>query len=365
MKKILLTLGLAILMFAGVNAQFARKQMTIPRATGDIIIDGQDNDADWGKATEISNTEFWKYDPSIGDWGDFGPADGMPDEADFKVTYKVLNKAEGIYFFVKVNDNDLNIFNGNPDQSENFWEYDDLELYLHFQNQKLDSSLISDASTTSTTFRIFYNIGNDESKPLTSVVCGGDNDGYEPIEDAATKIIQCVGAEVSGGYVVEMYVPFKIWENTLLADGSNVPYQSIDSLGFELSILDVDSDDSKPDQILAWNEDSSYDKLVPWYPNYLGRIDFSEYAIGVEDEISNNNLLNCYPNPVSGNILNIESKNMQSVNISNIIGQQFVNINSINSDKLSIDISELKAGLYIVNTISNNGESSMQKIVIQ
>ena len=363
MKRKLLYTGLAFLFILNVNAQGIRKQMAVSRAADAIVIDGNDDDADWAKISEITNDGFWKFDPNLGDWGDFGPSDDTPTESDLKVTFKLLNKAEGIYLFVKVMDDDLNIFYQNPGQSENFWEFDDLELYLHYQNQHIDSSLVGDVSPSSTTFRVFYNIGNPEENPITKVTVGGDSDGYDPIEADAIKIIQCSGHEISGGYTVEMFIPFEIWKNTLLADGSNVPYTSIDSLGFELCITDVDSD-PKPDQVSSWNEDNSYGKLVPWQPNYLGRIDLKEYHADINDS-KNNNTLVCYPNPVVGNTINISSENIQSITLYGITGQKIKSITDVRSNNKTIDISDVKSGLYIVNVISNNGNISSQKITIK
>lgn len=73
--------------------------------------------------------------------------------------------------------------------------------------------------------------------------------------------------------------------------------------------------------------------------------------------------LNIYPNPVSGNILNIETaaNGTKAIIIFDVLGKQVLNITT---DNTTVNISNLNAGVYIVK-ISEEGKTATRKLVVR
>lgn len=70
-----------------------------------------------------------------------------------------------------------------------------------------------------------------------------------------------------------------------------------------------------------------------------------------------------YPNPAS-DVLNVNnSKGISSMNISNVMGQSVMNLQDIRKNQLSIDISELSTGMYILSVVDNSGVMQSSKIL--
>ena len=69
------------------------------------------------------------------------------------------------------------------------------------------------------------------------------------------------------------------------------------------------------------------------------------------------------PNPASKNVTIVASETLQSVNIVNMIGQTVLTLNSINTNKQLIDISNLSSGVYSVIVNTENGISTKRLIV--
>lgn len=89
-------------------------------------------------------------------------------------------------------------------------------------------------------------------------------------------------------------------------------------------------------------------------------------ALGLADNVSPNAKVVIYPNPTKG-ILNIDFKNeINSITVSNMLGQivydENVDISAAGTTK-SVDLSAFGNGIYIV-TVSNNEETSNYKVVI-
>lgn len=73
--------------------------------------------------------------------------------------------------------------------------------------------------------------------------------------------------------------------------------------------------------------------------------------------------LNIFPNPVSGNILNIETaaNGTKAISIFDVLGKQVLNITT---DNTTVNISNLNAGVYIVK-ISEEGKTATRKLVVR
>lgn len=83
-------------------------------------------------------------------------------------------------------------------------------------------------------------------------------------------------------------------------------------------------------------------------------------TMGADDLIQSD--FNYYPNPVK-NILNINAeKNIKTVSVYNLAGQNIQN-KSLNSNEIEINLSSLSTGIYIVKAILENGQVETFKVV--
>ena len=73
--------------------------------------------------------------------------------------------------------------------------------------------------------------------------------------------------------------------------------------------------------------------------------------------------LNIYPNPVSGNILNIETaaNSTKAVTIFDVLGKQVLNVAT---DNTTVNVGNLNAGVYIVK-ITEDGKTATRKLVVR
>ncbi len=86
-------------------------------------------------------------------------------------------------------------------------------------------------------------------------------------------------------------------------------------------------------------------------------------STGIRNQSDASSDMEVYPNPVS-DMLNVNnSKGISSMNISNVMGQSVMNLQDIRKDQLSIDISELSTGMYILSVVDNSGEMHSSKIL--
>jgi hypothetical protein len=73
--------------------------------------------------------------------------------------------------------------------------------------------------------------------------------------------------------------------------------------------------------------------------------------------------LNIYPNPISSNILNIETavNGTKAVTIFDVLGKQVLNVTT---DSTTVNISNLNAGVYIVKIVED-GKTATRKLVVR
>jgi hypothetical protein len=94
--------------------------------------------------------------------------------------------------------------------------------------------------------------------------------------------------------------------------------------------------------------------------------DFKEGAgepIAVDNPIKLRNKV--FPNPASSVLHVIAEKEIRSVTIHNILGQQVRTFGNINSGSVNLDISGLEAGIYFININAGDGGNISEKIVIR
>gem|GEM_PF-3370515 len=73
--------------------------------------------------------------------------------------------------------------------------------------------------------------------------------------------------------------------------------------------------------------------------------------------------LHITPNPVNS-VLNINSvSNINQISVSNIIGQNVMNVNNINSNNYSLNVNSLKNGIYMIAVKNSDGTYSLTKFI--
>ena len=94
-------------------------------------------------------------------------------------------------------------------------------------------------------------------------------------------------------------------------------------------------------------------------PNeYVLKFFYSE--TGVEDNAEQN--IGIYPNPANEKIT-IEAQNIERVSISNVMGQK-VYEKSVNSDNMVIDVNSFPAGIYMINVVTEEYETTKRISVV-
>jgi hypothetical protein len=93
---------------------------------------------------------------------------------------------------------------------------------------------------------------------------------------------------------------------------------------------------------------------------------YGETTIAISNQSSSisdfdTNLFAIYPNPVS-EFINVESVNIDKVVICNMLGQKVLTT-SINSTKVSINISNLNNGIYFITAYNNNNRVASAKVI--
>jgi hypothetical protein len=101
--------------------------------------------------------------------------------------------------------------------------------------------------------------------------------------------------------------------------------------------------------------------VVPGVPSivYIDNIYFTSNSLGVKDFTTSN--IKMYPNPTSS-VFTIEANEIvESVSLFNVLGQEVLT-NKFNANTVSIDISNLQTGVYVVKAVIG-GVSSTSRVV--
>ncbi|HRZ98001.1 MAG TPA: T9SS type A sorting domain-containing protein [Paludibacter sp.] len=117
---------------------------------------------------------------------------------------------------------------------------------------------------------------------------------------------------------------------------------------------------------------STYNKLViiPDFPgtrtagstNYYDNISFNSSLNTAVNNVTTNNIVNCYPNPVINQLTVNAKTEINEVIVRNLVGQT-VKTTLVNGLEKSIDLSDFTAGNYLVTVKLANGEIATKKFV--
>ena len=96
---------------------------------------------------------------------------------------------------------------------------------------------------------------------------------------------------------------------------------------------------------------------------------FDDFKEGAGEPITVNDQMmlrtKVFPNPASGVLQIIAEREIRSVTIQNILGQQVRTFGNINSGSVNLDISGLEAGIYFISIIAREGMNVSEKIMIR
>ena len=104
-------------------------------------------------------------------------------------------------------------------------------------------------------------------------------------------------------------------------------------------------------------------QALPEVPDTVDQIEYPPLETALPSNISNTNELNIYPNPASSFVNIKSSESIRSINIHNMQGQVVKQIEGLSSKALSLNLSELNKGLYLMQLQGQDGKINMHKII--
>ena len=369
MKKNLLIVFLVLATVVAVKAQYSGPGIPIHRnlnacfTSSEIEIDGVGDDDAWEEAPLTLVKNFWYSETPDGEvaW-----TEEAPDSSDFYVTLKVLWDSTAMYFFADITDDVIVKASEHPDWD--IWNVDDVEFFLYWRygSETGDTSVNGNPSWgTETWYQILLNPMNNmnENPPMIN----NQKDGILPEDDPRIKEVEYAFALKPGGYTCEMKVNFAIWKDNEMAPGVPVPYKEvIDSIGFEFTVADNDDDaTAQQNKILAFSCDSSSGKgLVPWYPNYMGKMTFVQCeTTGIFRSPRSITDMNVYPNPVHDVLVIENGEPVESVSVSNLVGQKVRSLTGLYQRKNEVSMSGLPEGIYLITVRDISGHTHTTKVI--
>lgn len=97
------------------------------------------------------------------------------------------------------------------------------------------------------------------------------------------------------------------------------------------------------------------------YPDFAEMIWDPSWGV---DEVEYAVFVNVWPNPATTTV-NIKGENLSAVYMYNAIGQLVLSLDVTDDEQYSVDVSNLIGGIYFMNVVSQNGVSTLKKLVVQ
>jgi hypothetical protein len=144
----------------------------------------------------------------------------------------------------------------------------------------------------------------------------------------------------------------------------------IDEMTIDLYPYDAGTDDGT--DYNSSNQDtnpqegiSSLQGVTPFSSEIIGTltITLENVVLGNNDHQLSENIT-IYPNPTS-NFITISTKenSISSINIYNILGKEILKVNTIISNQLEVNLTDLSSGIYLIKVTDSNGKSTLKKVV--
>jgi len=234
----------------------------------------------------------------------------------------------------------------------NPWENDNVEVHFDLQNAKDGTSCEDvDGDLYQKDNMQYRFIAYEPSRQHGSTPAPDWTDltqvYYDLYDEAGMTVV---------GYYVEITFPWSTLN--LTADGFFTFEPSMGKvLGVEIHPFDYDDDGSSAQAL--W---SSYEGLPPNRNNTQYGDFILGDATGVRDLDAR--LLNVYPNPARNEIFVNIPKAKGNLTITDLSGRAVLNRNSLDAGTVSIDISGLSAGIYMI-TLTNGNDCLKSRLVVQ
>lgn len=175
-----------------------------------------------------------------------------------------------------------------------------------------------------------------------------------------------------------VYIAFRHFDCTdqfaLAVDDIRLTYNPIDLESFNVYRSTTDSNYQLVANVPAVENQSSYEyfdnvELGTYYYQVTavyaseGETEPASIMVSSLSLDENDVKMAVYPNPTRG-LLKVEGVDMKQITVTNALGQVVYNT-SVESDEVSIDMSQLSAGMYILRIDTKNGVSTRQFNVVK
>ncbi len=316
-----------------------RVTYTVPYTFGETIeFDGLQLEDAWLESDKALVDQV--VDLDVGDY----PA----SDADNSASWYALYDEDYLYIYADITDDNIVVMSDPESDDAQPWMNDGIELFFDIKDRRYDLDRISAEQ-----HQLRYNINRK------------DDDGNLTADTSALgSEYLSTWAEVKGAttYQFEIAIP---WGGIAqgAVDSVDIPAYITDSIkpgkkiSFEISVIDADEEDGRQ-SILNWSNDTGEDQA------YSTSLYWGQLILGANSAIRKTNTLTAsiYPNPAN-ETLKIAMEGMTQVIIYNVAGQQ-VMVQNNHNDSATLNVSDLTAGLYIVEVRSAKG-SAIQKVTIK
>ncbi len=258
-----------------------------------------------------------------------------PAEDDFKASFKSAWNEAYLYILCEVTDQTV----VGANNSAKVWLGDHIEMVFSFEVDDIyNVSKKGDPEASPDDAKIF--ISPTVDNPLL----------YYQLKDS-TLSVEYALVEVTGGYNVEAKIPFR----KLYLDAA-VDNQT--TMRFDITIGDSEDGDTRAHQF-RWSSVGDINTVL----NGLGKLTFIGRSTSVGSSLDQKGL-SIYPNPAADYLQLNHRAGIMSVNVYNIAGQVVKTIRC-NSPGLNMDVSDLKAGLYMITVTTENGQRETARVIIR
>lgn len=273
--------------------------------------------------------DVWANAPFVAilDWGD----DPEPTAEDFTANFKVLWDDQFLYFLGVAVDDDVTDMAGISGVSAPDWETDCFEIYWSPSNTKLPDM------TEMIQVRFAYaNAANEDASSI--VVNGWSEDGF-----AVANFVTAARTLSDDGWIAEGKFDLEALaaavQETMpefeIADGSN--------LGFNVMAGDNDHTALR-ENVGSWIDEMDYNEA-----DSSGVLKLLPAGQPLDVNTVTRPEINFYPNPVVRELNILSESNIETIEIVNLLGAKVLTIQNSNN---KIDVSQLNAGIYLVNFYS-------------
>ena len=105
--------------------------------------------------------------------------------------------------------------------------------------------------------------------------------------------------------------------------------------------------------------------IEPFNGNDVGFIDITLTNVLSVDDVESINSVKLFPNPTQGNITITNSRNLETIEVYNVLGRLVKRIEIEQDNRMDLDLSDLSKGLYLVKMSDINDNAKTQKLILE